>query len=399
MTAFHIASALSTQPDTMRAVDEAGRRVANELGGPADLAFAFFTPHHAARAESLAATLCDLLATERLIGSTGESIVGTGIEIESEPAVVVWAARLPGVELLPMHLEFRTAEGGTFVGWPDQLGDSWPPCATLFLIGDPFSFPADVLLGRLNEDQPHVVAIGGMASGGYAPGENRLLFGRRALAAGAVAMLVHGAVRVRTVVSQGCRPIGEPLVVTKAEQNMIRELGGKPALERLREVFRTLSPAEEQMVQQGLHVGRAISEYRDKFARGDFLVRNVIGADPESGAIGIGDFVRPGQTVQFHVRDAQTADEDLRELLQAARTESGFAPAGALLFSCNGRGTRLFSGPHHDARAVQQAFGELPLAGFFAQGEIGPIGGQNFLHGFTASMALFESRPEAPQTD
>jgi small ligand-binding sensory domain FIST len=182
------------------------------------------------------------------------------------------------------------------------------------------------------------------------------------------------------------------MVVTKAEQNIISELGGKPALEQLRAVFRTLAPEEEEMVQRGLHVGRAISEYRDHFGRGDFLVRNVVGADPQSGAIGIGDLVRTGQTVQFHVRDARTADEDLRELLAAG--DRNRPPLGALLFTCNGRGTRLFPAPHHDAQAVRQAFGEVPVAGLFAQGEIGPIGGQNFLHGFTASIALFE--PDEP---
>ena len=161
---------------------------------------------------------------------------------------------------------------------------------------------------------------------------------------------------------------------------------------QLRETFGSLQPEEQQMIQHGLHVGRAISEYRDRFGRGDFLVRNVVGADPNSGVIAIGDFVRPGQTVQFHVRDARTADEDLRELLLAARGRGASAPAGALVFTCNGRGTRLFAEPHHDARAVQQVFGDVPVAGLFAQGEIGPIGGQNFLHGFTASIAARLSR-------
>jgi len=396
MSLLRFAASLSTEPDTATATDAVIRQVTTQLGGAADLAVVFFSQHHADGAQRLAESICDSLETEHLIGSTGEAIVGTGREVEGAPALVLWAARLPGVELMPMHLEFKSAEGGTFVGWPDELVTSWPQGSTLLLIGEPFSFPADVLLSRLNEDQPHVPAIGGMASGGYGPGENRLVYGRQALTSGAAAVLLSGPIRVRSVVSQGCRPIGRSLVVTKAEQNIIAELGGKSALEQLREVFRTLTPEEEQMVQHGLHVGRAISEYREHFTRGDFLVRNVIGADPQSGAIGIGDFVRPGQTVQFHVRDAQTADEDLRELLESAKQQPNSAPAAALVFTCNGRETRLFPEPHHDARAVEQIFGSVPVAGLFAQGEIGPVGGQNFLHGFTASIALFEPPADEP---
>ena len=262
----------------------------------------------------------------------------------------------------------------------------------MLLLGEPFSFPADELIRRLNEDRPGVPVLGGMASGGVAPGENRLLLGTQVFSHGAVAALVHGDVRIRSVVSQGCRPIGKPFVVTKSEANVIHELGGVAALVRLQEVFETLTEQDRLLVRHGLHVGRVLSEYQDKFVRGDFLVRNVIGADPKSGAIAIGDFVRPGQTVQFHIRDEQTADEDLRELLKTAAEPGGDNRSrGALLFTCNGRGTRLFSSADHDVRCVRQALGEIPVAGFFAQGEIGPIGGNNFLHGFTASIAVFES--------
>ncbi|MGH7139612.1 MAG: FIST signal transduction protein, partial [Pirellulales bacterium] len=174
-------------------------------------------------------------------------------------------------------------------------------------------------------------------------------------------------------------------VITKAEQNVILELSGKPTLAQLQELFETLSPRDQQLLQTGLHVGRVINEYQERFERGDFLVRNCLGADRETGALAIGDFVRPGQTVQFHVRDSQTADEDLRELLGRC----GGKAQGALLFTCNGRGTRLFEQPHHDAGVLRELLGPIPVAGFFAQGEMGPIGGKNFLHGFTASCALF----------
>ena len=202
-------------------------------------------------------------------------------------------------------------------------------------------------------------------------------------------MLLGGPVSVRTVVSQGCRPIGHTMIVTKAEQNIIRELGRRPALEVLREMFQELSEDDQRRVQDGLHIGRVINEYQEMFQRGDFLVRNVIGAD-DSGAIQITDLVRVGQTVQFHVRDAETADEDLRSLFMHATRPARRRPAGALLFTCNGRGTRLFGKPNHDVSLIHEILGPIPVAGFFAMGEIGPIGGQNFVHGFTASMVLFE---------
>jgi small ligand-binding sensory domain FIST len=180
-------------------------------------------------------------------------------------------------------------------------------------------------------------------------------------------------------------------VITKAERNLIHELGGVPTLHRLQEVHATLSDDERRMLRSGLHVGRALSEYQDKFAHGDFLIRNVIGADPKSGVLAVGDYMRVGQTVQFHLRDEQSADDDLRKLLTRAAADGDSAAArGALLFTCNGRGTRLFSTSDHDAGCVREALGEIPVAGFFAQGEIGPVGGTNFLHGFTASVAVFE---------
>jgi small ligand-binding sensory domain FIST len=202
--------------------------------------------------------------------------------------------------------------------------------------------------------------------------------------------LLSGAVRVQTVVSQGCRPIGKHFVITRAEQNVIYELGGKPAVIQLHEVLVTLPTREQELVRRGLHLGRAVTEYQDRFGQGDFLVRNVLGIDPDSGAVVVNDFVRVGQTVKFHIRDSQTADADLRQLL-AARQQAGANPLGVLLFSCNGRGTRMFPEPHHDAAAIAKAFGSVPLAGFFAAGELGPVGGKNFVHGFTASIALVEA--------
>ena len=387
-------AALSTLPDARQAAAEACQRAGQSLAAPASLAIVFVSPHHVAELEAVGDEIRKRLAPGCLLGCTGESIVGNALEIEEAPAVALWLAALPDVSIAPMHLRFeKTPEGPTVVGWPHELPEIWPPGAALLLLGEPFSFPADWLLERLNEDQPQVPVIGGMASGAHRPGGNRLLIDENVFDQGAVAALVHGPVRIETVVSQGCRPIGRTFVVTKAEQNVIFELSGKPALAQLQSVFDELSPDDQHLVQKGLHVGRVINEYQDAFERGDFLVRNCIGADRNTGAMAIGDYVRPGQTVQFHVRDARTADEDLRELLRAAKEKRKAAAKGALLFTCNGRGTRMFDAANHDAGVLSELLDDLPLAGFFAQGEIGPIGGKNFLLGFTASAALF-SPPE-----
>ena len=395
----HFAAALSTLPGARQAAAEACRKAGEGLQGPVSLAIVFVSPHHAAEFQAVAAEIAERLSPGCLLGCTGESIVGAGREIEDGPAISLWLAALEGVSIAPMHLRFeKTAEGPTVVGWPDDLPETWPAGAALLLLGEPFSFPTDWLLERLNEDRPGVPVVGGMASGAQSPGGNRLLLDGEAFDQGAVAALIYGPLQIETVVSQGCRPIGRTFVVTKAERNVILELGGKPPLLQLQAVFEELSPEERQLVEQGLHVGRVINEQQGEFERGDFLVRNCLGADRNTGALAIGDYVRVGQTVQFHVRDARTADEDLRELLQRAKRGRSAAAQAALLFTCNGRGTRLFDGPDHDAGVLAELLGDIPLAGFFAQGEIGPVGGKNFVHGFTASAALF-SAPGSASAD
>jgi small ligand-binding sensory domain FIST len=246
-----------------------------------------------------------------------------------------------------------------------------------------------VLLERLAEDRPGLPIVGGMGSGDFRPGGVRLLRNYVVATQGAIVIAIAGDVRVDAFVSQGCRPIGEPLVVTKAERNLVLELGGRPAYERLKEIFARLPVRDQKLVRSGLHLGRVVDEYREAFQAGDFLIRNVIGVDQETGAIQAADWFRPGQTVQFQVRDGETASQDLQLELARSRERHDGPWAGGLIFDCNGRGTRLFQEPDHDALALQEKLGPLPLAGCFAQGEIGPVGGRSFLHGFTASVVLF----------
>jgi small ligand-binding sensory domain FIST len=384
----HFASALSTAPDLADAVADAGEQLREGGLSEADLTVVFVSHAHSSQWDRLPALVRHQVVTQHLIGCSGEAIVGCQREVEEGPALAIWTARLANSRVIPLKLSFeRTPEGGAIVGWPDSLFDAWPTDAVILLLAEPFSFPADYLLQRMNEDQPGVAVVGGMASGGTAPGVNRLFFDERPEATGAVGVVLDGGVQVTSVVSQGCRPIGKPLVVTKAQRNLIEQLGGRPALQQLQTLFQQLPNQEKLKVQQGLHLGRTVSEYRDQFQPGDFLIRNVLGVDHESGAVAVGDYIRPGQTVQFHIRDEESADVELRQ--QLARQHPARPPQSALLFTCNGRGTRLFSQPHHDAQAIAGQYGDIPLAGFFAQGEMGPVDGLNFLHGFTASVALF----------
>lgn len=385
------AASCSRAAETPRALDEIASDMAAQLNGRgADLAFLFATREHADSFEELAAAAAAASGARHVVGCTAESLAAGEHEIEQGPALAAWAAVLPGARLNLFHIEFeRTPDGPICSGLPDPPADL-ADVRALFLLADPFSCAVDTLIARLADEWPGIPLIGGMASGGSSPGANRLILDGRCYDSGGVGLFVHGGPRVHSVVSQGCRPIGSPFIVTKVEQNVIFELGGKPALSRLEQTYAGLSEEDRTLIRQGLHLGVAMNEYKPTFSRGDFLISNVLGADRESGAIAIGNFVRTGQTVQFHIRDAAAADEDLRHLLEARCAPQELAMGGALLFSCNGRGTRLFGEPDHDASVIQELCGPLPLAGFFAQGELGPVGGRNYIHGFTASVALFE---------
>jgi small ligand-binding sensory domain FIST len=380
----------STQAGTAEAVREIIDRARASWQGDADLALLFWSPHHRATIAGLAAALQDEIRTRCLLGCPGETVIAGAREIEDGPALCLWLARWSQrIEVTPFRLDVEeTADGYTLLGWPDQLAEADPARSLVLTLGDPFTFPVDAYLTQLNGENPGLPIAGGMASGATQPGDHVLLLGCEAVPTGAVCVLLQGELGYRAVVSQGCRPLGKPLVITKAQDNVILELGGKTPLQQLQSLWLTMTPRDHQLVQQGLMLGLAVSEYRDSFQRGDFLVRHLIGMDKEKGAIAVGDRVRVGQTVQFHVRDAESADEDLRLMLEAAGPGAG--SRGGLLFSCNGRGTRLFGQPDHDAKAVHRALGDIPLAGFFAQGELGPVGGQNFIHGFTASLVLFQ---------
>jgi small ligand-binding sensory domain FIST len=374
------ASALSCHPVAAHAVGETAGEILDQLDGEdPHLVVCFASPHFVGTFDDAAHALRELLAPEVLIGATASGIVGDAQEVEDGPAFSVFAAYLPDATLTPvaLHLE-QTPDGAAVTGWPSNVDSA----ATLVLLGDPFSFPADAFLRRLNEDRAGLTVIGGMASAATNPGGNRLVLDAEVRRDGAVGVFLDG-VEVTAVVSQGCRPVGQAFTVTAAEGNLVIELGGQPALQRLQEVAAGADEAERELLRRGLQVGVVVNEHQAEFDRGDFLVRNVLGADPDAGAVAVGDQIEVGQTLQFQVRDGSAADEDLRALLGPQQA------AAALLFTCNGRGSHLFGTPDHDSGVLAQLLGPLPVAGAFCAGELGPIGGHNFLHSFTASVALF----------
>lgn len=387
---FRIVTALSRKADTEAAARDLTDDIRAGLGPAAiDLVCLFFSPHHLVRADVLASALTRTLAPRVMIGCSGEGVIAGSEELETTPAAVVWAACLPRVTIDPVRLSFSPARDQfDLSGWPGPDAAE----STFLLLADPFTVPMQEVLPLLEERYPATAAIGGLAGGGQEAGANRLMLYDEVYENGLVGVRLSGPVEIRPLISQGCRPIGDRYVVTKAEHNLIHELGGAPALQRLQAVFESLGDEDRRRAHRALHIGIVIDEHRNRFERGDFLVRNLIGADQTTGTVAIGDIVQEGQTVQFHLRDAQSASEDLNLLLAAHRARCRNRPLGALVFSCCGRGQGLFGRMHHDAQAITDRLGVIPVAGFFAQGEIGPVGGRNFLHGYTASMAILSER-------
>ena len=378
---------LSQHTDPGIATGEIVGRVLETLGVQPDVAVLFTSGEHMGNTDEIAAAVVELLNPGAFVGTTAVSVAAGEREIEEETAAVLWVASLGGGNA-PRARAVRLG------GVPDPAADDPALAAALdevhaagdlsmIVLADPYSYPVDAALGHWAERWPDVSVLGGLSSGAPMPGGNRIVVDGSVHRDGAAALIVGGSANVTHLVSQGCRPIGQPYIITEAEGNVVKSLGGMPPFERLQQVFSKLDPADQRLVQRGLHVGRVTDERKIDFERGDFLIRGVLGADRDSGAIAIGDEAPIGATVQFHVRDAETADEDLRAALaHSLQTE------GALLFTCNGRGTHLFDAPHHDASAlVNQTSAEV--AGMFCAGEIGPVGARSYVHGFTASMALF----------
>jgi small ligand-binding sensory domain FIST len=385
------AAAASRLGDPTAAATEVAGALAAALGGePVDLALAFFSAHHVAAVEPLAQTLRGRLRPGCLAGASGRGVVTSVHEIEGEPALAVIAARLPGVTVAPFVLVSE--------GWDEALGDEaafarMAPGAAgaelALVLGDPFSLELAGLFAAFERRAPGVRLVGGLASAAPGPGANALLLNDWVASGGGVALALSGALRADVVVSQGCRAIGSPLTVTRGDGNVIAELDGRPAVERVEAVLEELPEGEHERLQHGLYVGLPVRP--DAAGRGDYLIRALLGGDHARGLIAVGDRVTVGQQVRLHVRDAGTAREDLELLLSPQAFDT---PArAALLFACNGRGRGLYGGADGDIGPLQAALGGgVPAAGMFCAGEVGPVGERNFLHGHTASIAILRPR-------
>jgi len=373
------ASALSRHPDAATAVGETTGEILERLGDSPDVTFAFVSQAHVGSIAAIHSAIRHLLSGS-LIGAVSNSVIGGRVEAENAPALVLWAAHLD--DATPVR--FMGTGPDLLAMSPDvmpEIGDRED--LALIVIADPLSFAVDSTLERLGKEFPKLTVVGGMVAPTSGPGGARLFCDDDIHSAGAVGLLVGGH-QVSTVLSQGCRLVGSPMTVTAANQNVISELAGRPALSQLEHIVASLTHGERLHLNETLHIGRVVDERLETFGAGDFLIRGVVGTDKHCGAVVTSDAISVGDTVQFQLRDARTATADMQAALRRADPA-----AGALVFTCNGRGSNLFSESSHDARAIGDRFGTDAVAGMFCAGEIGPVGQRSFVHGISAAVALF----------
>lgn len=385
---MHLISRISTQTETDAIIADLTLGVSEQ---PYDLGFLFISSFDQSKLEEITEKLQKKLRVKHLLGCSCSGIVGHDSEVEGQPACSMILAQAEGAEIRPFYIDQAALDGLTTPELWYEFFDVFPNENPKFLaLSDPFLIDINSFLDGINNAYPGCPVMGGMASGASQAGGNTLFLNSQKYTEGLIGLILTGPLRMETIVSQGCRPIGESYIVTKAQGNVIFELAGKPLYQVLGEVLSKASQREKMLAQDALFVGIAMDEYKHEMKRGDFLIRMLIGIDRQTGAGAIPDFVSPGQTVQFHVRDAISATEDLNELLklQQSKHPSKY-PEGALVFSCNGRGENLFQEKNHDIGIIQKHIGGKPVTGFFCAGEIGPVGGKNFIHGFTSSIALF----------
>jgi len=326
-----------------------------------------------------------------LAGCSSQGLIAGGDEIEENAGLSVGLYALPGAELKGCHFTQEQVEEANGPGyWQLESGIAREKTNGWLVFIDPFHLDSESWLRTWNEAYAPLPVLGGLASGDFNEQTTQVYLNGDVFTEGGVAVSVGGGVKIEGVTSQGCTPIGETWTLTKVEKNIIQEIGNRPAYQVLAETFNQLSPEEQRLARNNLFIGLVVNEYLEDFHRGDFLIRNLLAADPKSGNIAVGALPRAGQTIQFQRRSAAAAGEDMDELLDRKKKDLGSSTIyGGCLCSCNGRGQNLFGRPNHDAQMVQRWLGPMGLSGFFCNGEIGPVGEKNFLHGYTASLALF----------
>ncbi len=382
------------------AFDEAALRVwaqrlRQELSAPrVALGLLFMTPHYFGAAARILEVLRVHAEIPLLLGCSSTSLIMGAREIEDEAGLVVSLFALPGAELRGCHFTQEQVEEANGPGyWALETGLTAEQINGWLVFADPFNMDAEAWLRGWNEAFATKPIVGGLASGDFAQRTTQLYLDGEVYEEGGVAVAVAGEVELQSVISQGCTPIGQTWTITKTENNVIHQIANRPAYEVLQETFASLSQHEQRSARGNLFVGLVVNEYLEEFHRGDFLVRNILDGDARTGSLAVGALPRQGQTMQFQRRDAAAATEDMTVLLDRLRKRlAGRGIYGGCLCTCNGRGHRLFGHPNHDAGLIQEKLGPLGLAGFFCNGEIGPIGERNFLHGYTASLALFTKR-------
>jgi small ligand-binding sensory domain FIST len=363
------------------------------LAGEVTLGLVFISPRYFEQARQILEILQVRARIPLLAGCSSQWLIANGEEIEDQPGISVGLYSLPGAQLKGARFTQEQVEEANGPGyWRLETGIDVAQTNGWLAFLDPFHTDAEAWLRSWNEAYSPLPVMGGLASGDFAQQQTQVYLGNEVYEDGGVAISVGGGVKLAGVTSQGCTPIGETWTLTRVERNIIHEIGNRRAYDVLAETFSNLPQEEQQKARGNLFIGLVVNEYLEEFHRGDFLIRNLMGADPATGSIAVGAIPRPGQTVQFQRRSAAAATQDLNELLARAKRELGGKTVyGGCLCCCNGRGQGLFGQPNHDARLIQERLGPLGLAGFFCNGEIGPVGEKNFLHGYTASLALFVS--------
>jgi small ligand-binding sensory domain FIST len=390
------ATTISCRTSFEDALLECAEGVLHRLGpGPVSLTLAFVTPHFAAFYPRLYELMGGYLEPETFLGCSGGGVIGGGEEIEREPAVTLISARLPDVRLTPFRVSGPLPDlDGPPDAWESLVGVRAHDEPQFVLLADPFSGHPQTLLAGLDYAFPSSPKIGGLASGATSPGLNALFLDDEVFSEGTVGVALSGDVAIDTVVAQGCHPVGELMRVTGCRGNLLYELDGRPAFDVLRELFATLDGRDRQLASTALFVGVLMDEFSKEPQVGDFLIRNLIGVDPSRGVIAIGESLQEGMRLRFHVRDAETSAEDLHTMLGSYERSLLGPVSGALLFSCLGRGEGLYGRPNFDTGVFREYLGDVPVGGFFCNGEIGPVSGATFLHGYTSSFGLF--RPRTP---
>jgi small ligand-binding sensory domain FIST len=386
-------SALSEAKTLPVALDETIRKLQEALGDhKPDLCLIFVSSDFRAGYETITPALQSALRPRVIMGCSGGGVVGDGREVEHQPALVISAALLPDVTMTP----FRVADSSlpdldvSPRQWHQLVGIPPTDQPQFIVLADPFSIRVENLLMGLDYAYPKAVKVGGLASGAAQPGENALFFNSVCYRSGAIGLALSGNLALDVLVAQGCRPIGKPLRVTKCDRNILLELDGEPPLNILRDLYAKLDDRDQNLLQNALFLGLVMDPMKSHFTQGDFLIRNIVGLDTEKGILAVGALLREGQLVQFHLRDAQTSADDLDQVLSTYLSRAGHDQvAGALLFSCLGRGEYLYGQGSHDTQMFKKRLGAIPVGGFFCNGEIGPVGGTTYLHGYTSCFALF----------